>query len=925
MIQAGNRLYAAGNKGITAVQLPRQPGQKPRIAWKIPVEGQILRLLAASDRLFAVTQDGRIMAFAEKGSGKHWDIDHANLSKPAATDTLASQLVQVTEGAGGYALCFGVEEELLPALSRHLRVVGVDEDAQKVTRLRRKFDDAGLYGKQIALHVGDPASYKAPSYIAHLVVVGKDVAGKYTAEETLRELYRSVRPYGGGLWLPLPADQQDMVKQIIDSGKLPQARMKPFEAGLLIVRESALPDSGDWTHQYGDIANTLKSDDKRVKLPLGVLWFGGNSHVDVLPRHGNGPPEQVIGGRLIIQGLDNFSARDVYTGRVLWKAKFAPEELGTFGIYYDETLNPDPLSGKSQGHIAGARIRGTNFVATEEFVYIALGGKCRVLDAKTGEKVRDIPMPSVDGEQPRWGFIGVYEDLLLGGQGFADYRKGDEKLDKKFDHAASRAIVAFDRKSGQELWRVKARYGFAHNGIVAGNGRIHLLDLLAETQAAAAARRGQALPADQRLLTVDARTGRELWSTSKDIHGVWLSLSVPRDILLLSTDSQPHRWANLAGQVPWQGRAQGITAYRASDGTVLWRNNEFQYNGPIIIHNDTIFSNIKSNWREAAGYPGAINLLDGKQNYFTNPLTGDKEPWRITRNYGCNSVICSENLMTFRSGAAGYFDLESGVGTGSLGGFKSSCTANLVVAGGVLNAPDYTRACSCTFQNQTSLGLIHMPDVVMERWTTHYNPLQWSNSGYREKIGVSGPIQRLGINLGAPGDWMDSSGTLWLEYPLVQNYQGGDSYDVPIAMDGDPTDTYRRFVGAIDGEKPWVGCSFIRDLKHLFIDLKTAGRQRLYTVKLYFAELEDIDPKKIEAGQDRRFSVALQGKEVLADFNILKAAGGRNKTVVNSFKHVPVRDALMIKLYRHPQSQYPPVLNGVEVIAEESASVTQAD
>ena len=73
---------------------------------------------------------------------------------------------------------------------------------------------------------------------------------------------------------------------------------------MIVRREGALPGSADWTHQYGDIANTIKSDDRRVKLPLGVLWFGGSSNMDVLPRHGHGPPEQVVGGRLFIQGMN---------------------------------------------------------------------------------------------------------------------------------------------------------------------------------------------------------------------------------------------------------------------------------------------------------------------------------------------------------------------------------------------------------------------------------------------------------------------------------------------------------------------------------------------------------------------------------------------------------------------------------------------
>ena len=75
--------------------------------------------------------------------------------------------------------------------------------------------------------------------------------------------------------------------------------------------------------------------------------------------------------------------------------------------------------------------------------------------------------------------------------------------------------------------------------------------------------------------------------------------------------------------------------------------------------------------------------------------------------------------MTFRSGAAGYYDLLGESGTGNLGGFKSGCTSNLVVADGVLNAPT-TPHLQLRYQNQTSLALVHMPDIDM--WTINLQP-----------------------------------------------------------------------------------------------------------------------------------------------------------------------------------------------------------
>ncbi|MEA1950038.1 MAG: PQQ-binding-like beta-propeller repeat protein, partial [Planctomycetota bacterium] len=62
LIKAGNRLYAAGKDNIAALDLPE--GNPPKNAWTHKVEGNPRRLLAADDRLFVVTDQGHIHAFA---------------------------------------------------------------------------------------------------------------------------------------------------------------------------------------------------------------------------------------------------------------------------------------------------------------------------------------------------------------------------------------------------------------------------------------------------------------------------------------------------------------------------------------------------------------------------------------------------------------------------------------------------------------------------------------------------------------------------------------------------------------------------------------------------------------------------------------------------------------------------------------------
>ena len=153
-----------------------------------------------------------------------------------------------------------------------------------------------------------------------------------------------------------------------------------------------------------------------------------------------------------------------------------------------------------------------------------------------------------------------------------------------------------------------------------------------------------------------------------------------------------------------------IIAYRAKDGKVLWDKEKDVDDGPYLLAHGIIYMQ-NSQYSPS----NALKILTGEEVMTKHPLTGQTVPWHFMRNKGCSSVIGCENLLTFRSGAAAYYDLTNNGGIGHFGGFKSGCSSNLVPANGVLSAPDYTRSCNCSYQNQTSLALVHMPEV--ETWT----------------------------------------------------------------------------------------------------------------------------------------------------------------------------------------------------------------
>lgn len=924
LIRAGRRLYAAGGGQLSAIELSAD-GAKARVVWTLPVPKDVQRLLAANDRLIAVTLDGRLLTFAEKpGPGV---VAETALAKPAVPDNttraIAQHLLESVEDPGGYSLIYGQPgQELLDALlaASAMQFTVVTVDASQVGALRRAYDVRGLHGKRVSFHHGDPLAFEAPPFIAPLVIAAGPILKRLRSEPAqLQAAYASVRPYGGRLALLDDAADWTALAQ---AAGLENAEVNRVEGITFITRAGALAGAADWTHQYGNIANTVKSDDRRVRAPLGVLWFGGNSNLDVLPRHGHGPPEQVIGGRLYIEGMNTLSARDVYTGRVLWKHDFG--DLGTFGIYYNETYADTPLSTEyNQKHIPGANGRGTNFVATEERVYVALRGECQVLDARDGKLRQTLHLRENRKDPAQWAFIGVYEDLLLGGDDFAHFslRLGGAKSRKEStieDYSASAGLAAFDRHTGKPLWRVKARHSFLHNAIVAGNGRIYCLDKLTKHAEDLLKRRGRDLPKDYRIVALDARTGAVVWEETRDVFGTWLGYSEKHDLLLQAGAKASDRLSSEVGE--------GMAAYAGATGKRRWADLKRAHTGPCILHNDLILTGANS--YSSSG--GAFSLLTGEAHLVLNPLTGKKEPWRLNRTYGCNTIIASEHLLTYRSGAAGFYDLESMSGTSSLGGFKSGCTSNLVVANGVLNAPDYTRTCSCGYQNQTSLALIPMADVEM--WT-------YSQFGLDGEHGDR--VLRAGINFGAPGNRRATDGTLWLEHP-----HAGDGNAPQIGVEGlAESATYFRRHSSQAGSgtsPPWIAASgltgegeiiltpslrrplLVKPVKKAADDgkgsppppeppvqepLRRVDFPALpHTVRLHFAEPGDLAPGA------RVFHVALQGRTVLENFDPAREASGG--TLVREFRAIPIGAELRIRLTTAPGSQAPPVLCGIEFAAE---------
>ncbi len=836
LIRAGGSLYAAGSEGITAISLD---GGDPSVSWHLAVDGGVERLLAADGKLFGVTLDGRILAFSAAGGNDI--IEHYAASGdwkiPAQIARKAQKILSTTEITEGYAVVSGpVEPELVKSLADNssLHIVLLESDSLRVETARRLFDKAGIYGSRVAVLNRGSSDFSLPPYAASLIVAD----GQALESSATAALLNTLRPYGGKAWIENPPSATEAVEK---ASSLAGVSLSALSSGgsLILTREGSLPGAASWTHQYGNPANTVKSDDSLVKLPLGLLWFGGNSNQDVLPRHGHGPPEQVVGGRLFIEGMDCISARDVYTGRVLWKTDI---DLGNYGVYYDETYKDTPTSTQyNQVHLPGANIRGTNYVATADRVYVVEGNGCLVLDAASGERLDKFELPADNGESDdQWGYIAVVDDYLIAGGGFVPMMKkipADSEHNRElaqmserdrtrrksfydFDKSASLRLIVMDRFSGEQLWTRKAEHGFLHNAIVAGGGRLYCLDKLPPYVESQLQRRGENPPETYSLLAMNIQNGETVWGYMDGAFGSWLGLSMEHGVLLQSTRPSSDMVRGETGK--------RMAVYKTVTGTVLW-DKEMKYRTMPIIHGERIITT------------GAMfSLLNGEPLQQYHPLTGEQVPVSWKRNYGCNYPIASEHLLTFRSAAAGYYDLDSYGGTGNIGGFKSSCTSNLVAADGVLNAPDYTRTCACSYQNQTSLAMVNDPDV--EYWT--FNDIERG----------SGPILNLGLNFGAPGDRMDQDGVLWLDYPS----RGGPSPEIPVTVSGENVRWFCSHSSDVTGEGPrWVGASGVKGASEITIQLceEPAG-ERPYSLNIVLSSGGD------SAG-GASFDIYVQGEKIL--------------------------------------------------------------
>lgn len=667
-IKAGNRFYTHVGNTLFAVDTPaaevagdaaaaKKP-TAPSVAWKKELEAIPSSMLAADGKLFVVLEDGRICCFGAKS------VETKNHSLPGESlvttqRVAARRLSDATGATDGYALVLGLESgRLVDALleTSEMHVIAVDPDPAKVNALRSHCVRAGVYGTRVEAFVGDPASFEFPPYLANLIISERTGDSNTVAQLSAAKLFSLLRPYGGAAVIPHSLDK---AREQWATAEIAGARVEMKDDLVVMRRPGAAEGAADWTHETGDAARTYFSPDVRVKAPLALLWYGdGPDHgFEKWKDYGRGVKPQVAQGRLF--GFDDrsnqLSAIDIYTGRLLWR------------------------------HDTGTSI--VRFASLPDAVYVASGLKCEVLNPATGTVTTTLKcnVEVKSGRQPGVVAVRATDSLLVIGIGF-DLPTGHSHQAIESGLWDVDVLVAFDRRTGKQLWSRAADQRFNLHAIAIGRNAVYCVDSIAPLEADKLARRGiapETFPST--VLALGGKTGNVVWKKTFDYghramtgrgplgirpYDDWIAYHADRDLVL-------------------SGKLHEIHAINASTGDEAWTSKSAGMQ-PLILNRDSYINQAGHRFDVTTG-----SRLSG------SPL--------FRRTGGCNYTVGNQNLLFLRNKCASYIDLEKNE-EHSLRNLRSGCSNSLVAAGGLLNVPCFSTGCVCNYPLQTSFSMYHLPE-----------------------------------------------------------------------------------------------------------------------------------------------------------------------------------------------------------------------
>jgi len=680
MIMSGDVLFAGGDNKVAAYS-----ATSGKEIWSAPVAGKAFGLSIINGSLYVSTDKGQIHCFRKKVDAAAQIIAAKPTGDPYPPDDLtplyaevAKNIVENTQIRKGYCLIVNCGDgRLAYELARltDLKIIGVEDDATRVSLARKAIDKAGLYGR-VVIHQRRSTELPYTKYFANLIVCQKALRTGQLPESA-EQLFELLRPYGGAIALPLSAGKYDQSRLENWGGDYFTAWKvhKGDKTVLAWATREKLKGAGEWTHTYAEPGNTTCSGDELVKGQMSVQWFGEPGPRDMIDRHHRNVPPLFKDGRLFVPGDCIIFAVDAYNGTILWDVQIPNSRR--LGVFLD----------------CGS------MVVDERFLYVVAEDKCHRFDAQTGQRHLAFTMPQLIEDEPRdWGYIAYSGNLLLGSgrRKEASYTETSYQADNVLWHRNMKLVLsdylfAMQKDSGAPLW--KYRDGLVVNTTIAvGGGRMYFVQT--HSPKALADELGR-MPAkelfgggEQYLVALDAQTGEVLYKKRIDPRNLEepVYLNYAMDTLLLSG-------SKLDGQVV----RYYYYAFDAQTGETRWSTDHDsglptdgahgEYNRCPTIVGDTVFA-----------WPYAYNIR-----------TGAKVPdWKFDRRgHGCGGISASAQCLFWRGGNPWMYDLGPNGGPARLNSVtRPGCWINIIPAGGLVLIPEASSGCTCGFAMQTSIAYV---------------------------------------------------------------------------------------------------------------------------------------------------------------------------------------------------------------------------
>ncbi|MFT5128827.1 MAG: outer membrane protein assembly factor BamB, partial [Rhodothermales bacterium] len=586
-----------------------------KILWESPVAGRALGLAICDDRLLVSTDSGKLYAFGQ-GHG----VASTAAVAPASSPTR------------GYQLHIGPN----PPTS-DLRIIHAVVDSAET---RRAASQRAGYGQRLVVHeLQHPLPYG--DYLFNRIEASGDAIPD-------AELMRVLRP--GGIAIINGQEQ----------------------------RRPALDGIGEWTHLYGNAANTACSGDSLVGGKMALQWFGEPGPEKMLDRHHRTVAPLSKNGRLIVPGDNRLFGVDAYNGTVWWEREL-----------------PDSRRAAAFRDCGGMAL-------TEGQLYAAAGASCIVIHPETGDTIATLSVPTQERD---WGYVASVDGRLFGSSTRRSAsRRGHSRAtigDTYFDFrplVTSDSAFAFG-SDHKLLWEYQPLGAIVNPSFtVAG-------DLLCFAESASAktleAENGRASPRalfgeGSRLVALDVATGKPRWTRKLNAEGIahasYLAYSDGKLVLTGSLNSSSDRkTAKLLYQI-W--------VFDASDGSLLWETTQTQGtriggdhgeqdHHPVIVGDRLICE------------PHAYSLSSG------SPL--DDWGWSKSHRRGCGTISASLSTLFYRQGNPSRFELASNTTAKVTAVTRPGCWINMIPAGGLLLIPEASSGCSCNFGVQSSLAFRPIP------------------------------------------------------------------------------------------------------------------------------------------------------------------------------------------------------------------------